>query len=459
MLKGYAMDATVTMNNVSNIAGRLERLPLSNYHRKLFLYHEIGWILGSIGLATTTFLLSPIGKEFSLSPKMTGLIGTMSFLGMFISAGLSGILGDKFGRKTMLLVGIALWGIGSFLLAWSPTLEIFYAARVLLGLGMGTHFPMTQSMLSEIIPSNYRGRYISLLEGGWPIAFLLGGILSYLVLQVAGWRTVFFIQGLGSFYFFWVRIGIPESPRWFETVGNMPQAKKVIEEMEHHVEKATDSPLPDIPPGKAATTEGGKFAFLELWTKQYRLRTIMIWTLWFTALFGFYSLTTWMSALLVKAGFTVVKSAEYVILISLPGIPGYLSAAFLVDKLGRKPMVAGYMISAAVACYFYGNAANFTTLVIWGAIMQFFMFGMWSLLYTYSPELYPTRARATGCGFASSLGRLGALIGPFVVGAILETVGTSGVFSLGAAMFLLGAVTVLLIGPETRGKTLEEINR
>jgi putative MFS transporter len=68
MLKGYAMDATVTMNNVSNIAGRLERLPLSNYHRKLFLYHEIGWILGSIGLATTTFLLSPIGKEFSLRP-------------------------------------------------------------------------------------------------------------------------------------------------------------------------------------------------------------------------------------------------------------------------------------------------------------------------------------------------------------------------------------------------------
>lgn len=447
-----------TMGDGSNIAGRLERLPLSYHHRKLFLYHEIGWILGSIGLATTTFLLAPIGKEFSLDAKMTGLIGTMSFLGMFIGAGLSGILGDKFGRKTMLLIGIALWGIGSFLLAWSPSIEIFYAARVLLGLGMGTHFPMTQSMLSEIIPSQHRGRYISLLEGGWPIAFLLGGIISYFTLQVAGWRTVFIIQGLGALYFFWVQAKIPESPRWYETVGKMDQAKEAVSDMETHVAQGMQGPLPPVPQAAKQTKAASTFSFFELWTKEYRLRTIMIWTLWFTALFGFYSLTTWMSALLVKAGFTVVKSTEYVILISLPGIPGYLSAAFLVDRLGRKPMVAGYMIMAAIACYFYGSATNFSTLVAWGTVMQFFMFGMWSLLYTYSPELYPTRARATGCGFASSLGRLGALIGPFVVGAILHKVGTSGVFTLGAAMFLIGALTVLIIGPETRGRTLEDIS-
>lgn|SRR5271157_802865 len=446
------------MGEAGNIAGRLERLPLSFHHRKLILYHEIGWVLGSIGLATTTFLLAPIAKEFSLTPKMTGLIGTMSFFGMFIGAGLSGILGDKFGRKTMLLVGIALWGMGSFLLAWSPTIEIFFASRVLLGLGMGTHFPMTQSMLSEMIPSQHRGRYISLLEGGWPIAFLVGGIISYFTLQVAGWRTVFIIQGLGAFYYFWVKVAIPESPRWYESIGKFDEAKEAVSHMETHVAQRLGAPLPLVPPAATReTVRSSKFSFLELWTKEYRLRTIMIWTLWFTALFGFYSLTTWMSALLVNAGFTVVKSAEYIILISLPGIPGYLSAAYLVDRLGRKPMVAGYMIMAAIACFFYGNATSFTALVAWGAVMQFFMFGMWSLLYTYSPELYPTRARATGCGFASSLGRLGALIGPFVVGAILEKVGTSGVFTLGAAMFVIGAVTVLALGPETRGKTLEEI--
>lgn len=448
----------VTSGSIGNIAGRIERLPLGFLHRKLFLYHEIGWILGSIGLATTTFLLAPIAKEFNLDARMTGLIGTTSFLGMFIGAGLSGILGDKFGRKTMLLVGIALWGIGSFLLAWAPNIQIFYASRVLLGLGMGTQFPMTQSMLSEIIPSQHRGRYISLLEGGWPIAFLLGGIISYFTLKVTGWRTVFIIQGLGSLYYFWVKAAIPESPRWYESSGAMDKAKDAVSSMETQVSQRLGTPLPAVPPAARQTVTASKFSFFELWTKEYRLRTIMIWTLWFTALFGFYSLTTWMSALLVKAGFTVVKSAEYIILISLPGIPGYLSAAYLVDKLGRKPMVAGYMIMAAIACYFYGNASSFSSLVMWGTVMQFFMFGMWSLLYTYSPELYPTRARATGCGFASSLGRLGALIGPYVVGAILESVGTSGVFTLGAIMFIIGAVTVLAIGPETRGKTLEEVS-
>jgi putative MFS transporter len=447
-----------SVQQAGNIVGRLERLPLCSVHRRLFLYHEIGWILGSIGLCTTTFLLAPIRDEFGLSAQLTGLIGTMSFLGMFISAGLSGILGDKYGRKSILLLGIATWGAGSFLLAWSPNITIFYISRVLLGLGMGAHFPMSQSMLSEFVPSQYRGRYISLLEGGFPISFLVAGIISYLVLQVAGWRMVFLIQGLGALYYFWVKAMIPESARWCESVGDLERANVVLGEMESQVSKVINKPLPAPAPETSIGISATSFSFFELWTKEYRMRTIMIWTLWFTALFGFYSLTTWISALLVKSGFSIVKSAGFTILMSLPGIPGYLCAAFLVDRVGRKPMVSGYLLMAALACYFYGQSTTFAAVVGWGIVMQFFMFGMWSLLYTYSPELYPTRARATGCGFASSLGRLGALIGPFVVGTILGRVGTSGVFTLGAVIIAIGALTVIAIGPETRLKTLEQIS-
>lgn len=450
--------AAATVQNAGNIVGRLERLPLCSVHRKLFLYHEIGWILGSIGLATTTFLLAPIRDEFGFSAQMAGLIGTMSFLGMFISAGLAGILGDKYGRKTILLLGIATWGAGSFLLAWSPNITVFYISRVLLGLGMGAHFPMTQSMLSEFIPSQYRGRYISLLEGGWPIAFLVGGIISYFTLQVAGWRMVFIIQGIGSFYYFWVKAAIPESARWYETIGDLKRANEVLGDMETQVARVIHKPLAEPRQAPGTTVAASSVSFMELWSKEYRMRTVMIWTLWFTALFGFYSLTTWISALLVQSGFSIVKSAGFTILMSLPGIPGYLCAAFLVDRVGRKPMVSGYLLMAAVACFFYGRATSFAAVVGWGIVMQFFMFGMWSLLYTYSPELYPTRARATGCGFASSLGRLGALIGPFVVGAILGAVGTSGVFTLGAVVIAIGAITVIIIGPETRCKTLEQIS-
>jgi MFS transporter, putative metabolite:H+ symporter len=109
--------------------------------------------------------------------------------------------------------------------------------------------------------------------------------------------------------------------------------------------------------------------------------------------------------------------------------------------------------------YLYGHSATTTTLFVSGFIMQFFMFGMWSCLYAYTPELYPTRARSTGAGVASAFGRVGAITGPIVVGYIIGTVGGAGVFTLGATSFAAAALIVLILGIETRGRTLEEICR
>jgi putative MFS transporter len=165
-----------------------------------------------------------------------------------------------------------------------------------------------------------------------------------------------------------------------------------------------------------------------------------------------------MGKLLVDKGFAVTKSIEYIVLMTLWGVPGFFSAAYLVEKLGRKPTVMGYVLGSAVAAYFYGQVTSQTDLIIAGAFMQFFFFGMWSVLYAYTPELFPTRARATGCGTASSWGRVGALIGPSVVPMIMASYGVPMVFTLGAGAFVIGALAVLILGPETKGKVLEEIS-
>jgi putative MFS transporter len=115
-------------------------------------------------------------------------------------------------------------------------------------------------------------------------------------------------------------------------------------------------------------------------------------------------------------------------------------------------------MGSGVAAYFYGQAVSQTNLVIAGAFMQFFFFGMWSVLYAYSPELFPTRARATGCGTASGMGRIGALIGPAVIPAIMTNYGVEAVFTLGAAAFAIAALNVLILGPETKGRILEDIS-
>jgi MFS transporter, putative metabolite:H+ symporter len=184
----------------------------------------------------------------------------------------------------------------------------------------------------------------------------------------------------------------------------------------------------------------------------------MLWCVWFFALFGFYGLTTWLGALLQQAGFPVTKSVFYTLLISLAGVPGFLTSAWLVETWGRKGTCVLMLLGSAIAAYLYGTASNQMQLIIFGLGMQFFLFGMWSVLYAYTPELYPTRIRANGSGFASAVGRLGSLLGPYAVGVVLPITGQGGVFSLGAGAFVLAALIVLILGEETKGKMLEAIS-
>ena len=190
--------------------------------------------------------------------------------------------------------------------------------------------------------------------------------------------------------------------------------------------------------------------------------------LWFFALLGFFGLNSWITVLLKDHGYSIVKSVGFVTLITTGGIPGFALAAYCLEKLGRKPTTVLFLLMCAITAYIYGTASDqvvfsiagldATRLFVAGWVMQFFMFGMWSCLYAYTPELYPTRARSTGAGLASAVGRIGAIISPIVIGYIVKDVGVYGVFALGAGSFLIAALLVFLLGVETRGEVLEQVS-
>ncbi len=197
---------------------------------------------------------------------------------------------------------------------------------------------------------------------------------------------------------------IPESPRWLEQAGRHDAADQVLQGIEQKVRNSLGgAQLPEpirLPRGRA---RGYIFsAFQQLWSVQYRQRTMMIWSVWFFALLGFYGLTSWLSALLQQSGFAVTQSVYYTVIISLGGISGFLMAAWLVERWGRKPVCVVTLLGGGVMAFAYGQSAvfggNVGLLITSGLLMQFFLFGMWAVLYTYTPELYPTSARATGPG-------------------------------------------------------------
>src|SRR5690606_29092597 len=353
---------------------------------------------------------------------------------------------------------------GSLFCGLSTDVNMLIASRIVLGFGMGMEFPVGLSIVSEIVPSNRRGRYLAILEGFWPIGFICSGLLSYLLLEPIGWRGIFFVLAVPAVFVFYIRRHVPESPRWLSDSGQNEKADSVMTSMENHVRKTLNNkelpPIVALPAAAAQSASGNSFS--ELWKGEYGRRTLMLWILWFFALMGYYGLTSWLGALLQQAGYEVTKSVQYTVTISLAGIPGFIFASWIIEKIGRKPTCVLLLLGSALSVYIYGHVASVKGelhyLMMSGMFMQFCLFGMWSILYAYTPELYPTRIRATGAGFASSIGRLGSFVGPFAVGFLLPVTGQTGVFTLGAASFAIAAAVVVLLGVETRGRALEDIS-
>jgi len=168
----------------------------------------------------------------------------------------------------------------------------------------------------------------------------------------------------------------------------------------------------------------------------------------------------WIPTLLVARGLDQVRGGqanEFFFLSTLAQVPGYFSAAWLVERWGRKPTLVTYLLGTAAAAYVFGNSGTGTIAFVSAALLSFFNLGAWGVLYTLTPELYPTAVRATGAGVAAAVGRIGGIIGPFLTPVLVPTLGQSGVFALFMIILVITAVNVLVLAEETKGRSLEEI--
>ena len=442
-----------------NIPGRLERLPMTAYQKRLFAVVATAWLADQVDVALLVFLIGDLKNYFDLTPVQVGYLASMTFLGQLTGNLLIGSISDLYGRRIAFQSTMVVWGIASFLAASAWDVVSLMVFRFLIGVGVGGEAPVAQAVLSEIIPASVRAKYIAFMEGFWAVGFIISGTITYLVLPMAGWRWVFVVVGLLSAVVFWVRRSLLESPRWLADHGRLEEAEAAMSKMEAGVSAALSQALPQPKPYLAETTLETRNPLAVLFSRFYLRANVMAFTVWFFALLGYYGLTSWLAVILGQHGFSVVRSVGFITLITFGGIPGFFTAALMLERVGRKPTTAVFLFMSAAMAYIYGHSVNTTTLFISGLVMQFFMFGMWSCLYAYTPELYPTRARSTGAGMASACGRVGAISGPIIVGYIIGSVGDAGVFTLGAASFALAALAVLILGIETRGRTLEEICR
>jgi putative MFS transporter len=400
------------------------------FQRKLLLAAGGGWLFDAMDLLLVGTAVAAVGAEWHLSPPERGGIITANLFGMFAGAALSGFVADRFGRRAVFMWTLLAYTILSGLSAISWDATSLAVIRFLAGVGLGGELPIASTLVAEFAPAEHRGRSVVLLESFWAYGSVLAALIGYLVIPRFGWRIAFLIGLLPALYVFVLRREIPESPRFLQQ-----------------------------------RDRGTASAFGVIFSSQYVQRTITLWILWIAMVFSYYGIFTWLPSLLLAKGFTKDEAFLLNLVISIFQIPGYFSAAYLVERLGRRVTLVSYLILCALGAFLFARETLATepsvaAILVWGAVIAFFNLGAWGVCYTYTPELYPTAVRATGTGLAAGAGRFVGAFAPSIVGAMLVAFGGAqyNVFLVFTAVLLAGGLVVFIFGEETRGRELEAIS-
>jgi putative MFS transporter len=437
-----------------DIVARLERIPVSSFHYKLLIVTGLGWMFDAMDTGIIAFVLPALAKTWHLDQAQMGYIGSMGLVGMALGAVLAGSVADKIGRKKMFAATLVIYSIATGLCGVAWSYESLLLFRFLVGFGLGGQLPVAVTLVTEYSPPGQRGRFIVLLESFWGLGWLAAALIAYLLIPHFGWQIGFFIGALPALYVFYIWRKIPESVRYLISKGKTSEAHNIVCNIEKNagIEPATEIIAP--PAGKIERT-----GFSDIWTPKFFKRTLMLWLIWFGIVYSYYGIFTWLPSLMIGQGYTVLKSFEFVLIMTIAQLPGYFAAAYLVDRIGRKATLASFLAACAVCAYFFGMAGSPAAALIWGCLMSFFNLGAWGVIYTYTPELYPTKIRALGSGWAAAIGRIGGILAPTVVGYMIKGEGGfTRVFGMFTAVLLAVSVIIWIMGEETKGKSLDEIN-
>ena len=436
-----------------DLVSRVQRLPIGKFHYTLLWVIGLGWMFDAMDTGLISFILTTMADEWQMSAAEKGWVVSITFVGMAIGAVFAGGLADRIGRRTVFAMTLLIYSLATALCAFAPNLTWLLLFRFIVGLGLGGQLPVAVTLVSEYIPAHVRGRFIVLLESFWGLGWLVAALMSYFVIPNYGWHIAFLLGGLPALYVFIILKKVPESVPYLINRGRIAEAHALVQKLERQcgVEVIEQIEV-------KAVADKQSVSFRQLWSGPLARRSLMLWLIWFGIVYSYYGIFTWLPSLLVKQGYSIVQSFEYVLIMILAQLPGYVVAAWLVEKLGRKPTLAGFIALCAMAAYFFGQANSVNMIMFWGCLMSFFNLGAWGVLYTYTPEQYPTNIRAFGSGWASAIGRMGGIVAPLVVTHMMVmNNGFSHIFIMFTVVLLSVALVIVVLGEETQGKTLESI--
>ncbi|MFK3818869.1 MFS transporter [Pseudomonas sp. NPDC089407] len=430
----------------------VEDLPLNSFHKLLTLRSGGGSFVDGYVLSIIGVALAHISMALSLDSFWQGLIAASALIGIFFGGFLGGWLTDRLGRKRLFFVGPTLFIVASLGQFWADSALAIFLLRLVIGIAVGIEYPVATSLLVEFMPKKYRGPRLAMLTILWFAGAAAAYIVGELLLRSGdedAWRLVLASSAIIGLALFVVRIGTPESPRWLISKGRRAEAEHVIKAV-----YGKDFSLRNLPE-QSVSHKVNIWSLLYAGYGKRMLFVIVFWTCCIIPLFSVYAFAPKvLAALNVKGDSASIGS----VLITLFFVVGCILATRLINVIGRRNLLLySFLVSGlALLCLGALHSSAGIWILLFFAMYALFIGGAQVLTLVYPNEIFPTEIRAFAVGIGTSISRIGAAVGTYLVPMSLDVLGIAQTMYVAAAITFFGLLLSWLLAPETRSLNLQQ---
>ncbi len=468
--------ATSTAIVRSLIPARMDRLPWARFHWMVVVGLGVSWILD--GLEIQLVASAGFQKTLGMTTEAVALTGTIYLIGQVVGALTFGRLTDRWGRKKLFIITLAVYLVGSGVAGLATSVWFLYVFRFIAGLGIGGEYTAINSAIDELIPSHYRGRVDIAINGTYWAGAGLGAFASLWLLNPAyvnvdwGWRIGFFIGPVLGLLIIWLRRHIPESPRWMLTHGHAEAAERIVEDIEAsmHAQGITLEPVPESRAMLVQAKESVSFKQLaRVFFNDYPTRTVLGITMMVTQSFLYNAIFFTYALVLQNFYGTTPSSTQYYFFpFAIGNLLGPLLLGHLFDTVGRRKMIfltyglAGVVLAVS-AFLFRADVLTATTQTVLWCVAFFFASAAASAAYLTVSEIFPLEVRGQAISYFFAVAQLAGAIAPAIYGMLIGN-GTERTplfygYLVGAAIMVTGGIVALVYGVNAERKGLEDVAR
>lgn len=432
----------------------IEDIPLNSFHKKLTFYSSGGPFLDGYVLSVIGVVMMQITHDLELTLFWQGLIAASALIGIFIGGFLGGIITDKLGRKVLYLLDlIAIIGF-SVAQFWVDSAWMLFVWRLLLGIAVGADYPIATAFLTEFLPRKYRGTMISVMIVIW----FMGAAAAYIVGEIAmryggadAWRWVLASAVVPGIIFLLARYGTPESPRWLLSKGRTQEADAIIKKVYGLQYGADDLKEQACPSGK-------KMGISSLFHSGYGKRMLFVCIFWTCAIIPVFAIYAFAPQVLLALKISEEMSTIGAALITVFFTVGCVLATLLINVMGRKKMLFHSFLWSGVMLFLLGMypEASPNVILLLFSGYAIFVGGTQVMQYLYPNELFPTEIRATAVGLGTSVSRIGAAVGTYLVPMSLANWGIEATMFIAAGLSLIGMWSAWALAPDVDSLSLSD---